>query len=190
MKRQVTLDIFSIKIFLRLSQAVRCHLKWALKASIKSFTSCLGVKSPFPKHHLISSSPSFFLLLDLSQEREKKTLSNGSSFVWKFSKGQYPLRTFAQITLVTKRGESWSSFSQFFPNKTQLSARKLSEEWVEKKGQRRNGKWCWEKKALQKIALLLQNSGLTQNFEKTPPSIQVDKVSFDMDFSLTFLYIV
>ena len=27
----------------------------------------------------------------------------------------------------------------------------------------------------------LQNSGLTQNYEKTPPSIQVDKVSLDME---------
>ena len=115
MKRQVTLDIFSIKIFLRLSQAVRCHLKWALKASIiKSFTSCLGVKSPSPPK-LISSSPSFFSNAGHEPRTREKTF-NGSSFVWKFSKGQYPLRTFAQITLVTKRGESWSS--SVLPNKT------------------------------------------------------------------------
>ena len=72
MKRQVTLDIFLLRFFAAIT--MRCHLKWALKASIiKSFTSCLGVKSPSPlnsyphRHH-------FFLMLDMSQEREKKRL--------------------------------------------------------------------------------------------------------------------
>ena len=114
MKRQVTLDIFLLRFFAAIT--MRCHLKWALKASIiKSFTSCLGVKSPFPlnsyphRHHFFSNAG--------HEPRTREKTSNGSSFVWKFSKGQYPLRTFAQITLVTKRGESWSS--SVLPNKTQ-----------------------------------------------------------------------